>query len=1092
MTRPLILTFFSINLALFTFGQKPARSFKQDDLFGTKHLFIENIGQYADSLAMRLGMGKVRYGYQGFGLPVYFTDKGLIYIQRRSVVTMRWLRANPHVELIKKEPEKVRYNYGLLPRSAGGYRRLLYKDLYPGIDVEYSLVAGKTGFEYSIRVRAGADPAAIRVRYGGNVKSVGDSSGLLLVRADAGTILESKPVCYYADAPAKTGDTIAVAHSLQDKERGFAFRRSYNRRRELIIDPFVTSTLSALTGANAGKAMEVDYDYNGNVYVQGGTDRQGQIAKYDATGNLLWTFAGSIPSIGWTYGEDYGGWTVEKTTGNVYVGIGSNGFGGPIIRLNGATGLYDNFETPYFKDNDGNNGEDWKMRWFCDHGTYHVMIAGGSGGIGSYDANIGILLLPTTNFYSYNITGITTYPYNQDVSDFVIDPANNDIYCILASGNTPFVNNRIYRNTYPYTAANQVWNTLSGYTVLSEDNNTQYMTGDDPSIGGSNLTNILAVNSSNLFYYDGAHLKALDKATGATVGTPLSFAGNTPLMEEGIYADECNDIFIGMPGGVIKVLKWTGSVFDDGADADITIPGFSGNSILALAYDPARQLLYAAGDGFVGSFDISAYCASSTPSGSYTLSALGVCSNITASLSPALPPGATVTYTLLDGSVVLATNTSGQFNGITGSATYTVKAEIALGCTDITETANVALQPLTFITRVQDACSGPGTGALTVMTGGLAGLSYSINNLPSQADSVFPDLDAGNYMVTVTGNGCMATASTQVNGSNLTVKAAGTATVCEGSPVTLQGSTNGTNIHWTPSTGLSDPTIADPVAIPAGTTKYYFEATEGVCTLVDSVVITVNPLPIADAGTDITVCYGQNASLQGSGGGSYSWSPVSYLSNAGIADPQVLDPLETTNYVLRVTDGNGCQSAPDTMSLIVLPQAVVSAGGDTTILVGQTVVLDAKDMNGTGFTQFSWSPATGLNDAAIQAPAASPGSSITYTVTASTPQGCEATTSVKVTVLKAVTFLVPSAFTPDGNGHNDVLRVIAAGVRELRYFIVFNRWGQEVFRTSNLGEGWDGRVHGEPMPPGTYVWSAEAVDLLGRTLEGKGTVLLIR
>ncbi|HEV2479756.1 MAG TPA: gliding motility-associated C-terminal domain-containing protein [Puia sp.] len=1092
MRRPLLLTFIPLYLVLCAFEQKPSSVSGGGDLFGTKHLFIENVGQYADSMAERLGMGKVRFGYQGFGPPVYFTARGLIYIHRGKVITMRWLNANPHCALLKKDAEKIRFTYGVSAHTAGGCRRIIYKDLYPGIDIAYSTVAGKAGFEYTVRVAAGADPTVVRTSYGGNVKSVGDSSGLLVVRSDSGTIVESKPVCYYADGPGVTGgDTIGVGHNLKEKVRSFVFRRPYDRRRQLIIDPFVTSTVSGLAGTNAAKAMEVDYDYNGNVYVQGGTNQQGLIAKYDPAGNLLWTFLGSVPIIGWVYGDDYGGWTVEKTTGNVYVGIGSNGYGGQIIRLNGATGAYDNFETPPFHDNDGNNGENWKMRWFCNQGTYQVMIAGGSGGIGSYNSNIGILQLPTTNFYSYNITGITTYPYNQDVSDFVIDPADNSIFCILASGNTPFVSNRIYHNTYPYTAANQVWNALSGYPVLREDWNDPFM--NDNYNGGTNLTNILAVNSSNLFYYDGAHLEAFDKTTGTTVGTPLTFP-HTPLMEEGIYADECNDIFIGMPNGVIKVLKWTGSSFDDGADVDITIPGFSGNNVYALSYDPSKQLLYAAGDGFVGSFDISGYCTAPPGSTSYSLAVQGECSTITATLSPAPPAGATVTYTLLDGSTVVATNATGMFNGITGTGTYTVKADIGQGCTDITETANVSLQPLSFTTQVQNACGGPQTGILTVMTGGLTNVEYSIDNTSFQADSVFTGLSAGSYTLWVKGTNspCEAMASVEIGGSDLTVQAGGAATVCAGSAVTLQGSTNGTNSRWTPSAGLSDTTVADPVASPLVTTKYYFVATKGVCTLADSVVITVNPLPVANAGPNTTVCYGQNTALQGSGGGSYAWSPAVYLSNPAIADPQVVDPLQSESYVLRVTDAEGCQSKPDTMSVRVLPVADVTAGADTTIVAGQTVGLYARDVNGTGFTEFSWSPAVGLDGPLIQAPMADPGSNITYTVTASTPEGCEATASIKVTVIKGVIFTAPGAFTPDGNGHNDVLRVIAVGIRELRYFAVFNRWGQEVFRTADLSAGWDGRIHGELMPAGTYVWTAEAVDVTGRILQGKGTVLLIR
>ncbi|HEX6432285.1 MAG TPA: hypothetical protein VF008_31550, partial [Niastella sp.] len=150
-------------------------------------------------------------------------------------------------------------------------------------------------------------------------------------------------------------------------------------------NPFVSSTAPALTGLNAGKVMQVDFDNAGNVYVQGGDNQNGQIAKFSPSGNLLWTFNSSIPAIGWRYGDNFGGWAVEKTTGNVYVGQGSTGYGCSIIRLNSMTGGYDNYHTPNFADAAGRKGEIWKMRWSCNGGSPQLLIAGGSGGVGDFN-----------------------------------------------------------------------------------------------------------------------------------------------------------------------------------------------------------------------------------------------------------------------------------------------------------------------------------------------------------------------------------------------------------------------------------------------------------------------------------------------------------------------------------------------------------------------------------------------------------------------------------------------------------------------------------------------------------------------------------
>jgi gliding motility-associated-like protein len=87
---------------------------------------------------------------------------------------------------------------------------------------------------------------------------------------------------------------------------------------------------------------------------------------------------------------------------------------------------------------------------------------------------------------------------------------------------------------------------------------------------------------------------------------------------------------------------------------------------------------------------------------------------------------------------------------------------------------------------------------------------------------------------------------------------------------------------------------------------------------------------------------------------------------------------------------------------------------------------------------------------------------------------------------------VPNAFTPNGDGHNDVLRVIPIGIRALNYFTVFNRWGQRVFTTTDPGTGWDGTVNGVLQPVGTYVWMAGGVNYKGEVVERKGVVVLIR
>jgi gliding motility-associated-like protein len=110
---------------------------------------------------------------------------------------------------------------------------------------------------------------------------------------------------------------------------------------------------------------------------------------------------------------------------------------------------------------------------------------------------------------------------------------------------------------------------------------------------------------------------------------------------------------------------------------------------------------------------------------------------------------------------------------------------------------------------------------------------------------------------------------------------------------------------------------------------------------------------------------------------------------------------------------------------------------------------------------------------------------------ATNPAGCSATAKIVIGAATTAGIIVPNAFTPNGDGHNDVLRVNAFGVH-LTYFRVYNRWGQLVFATSQADAGWDGSFGGQQAAMGAYVWMAAGIDYNGRPVVVRGTVLLIR
>ena len=134
-----------------------------------------------------------------------------------------------------------------------------------------------------------------------------------------------------------------------------------------------------------------------------------------------------------------------------------------------------------------------------------------------------------------------------------------------------------------------------------------------------------------------------------------------------------------------------------------------------------------------------------------------------------------------------------------------------------------------------------------------------------------------------------------------------------------------------------------------------------------------------------------------------------------------------------------------------------------------------------------------LNSNTIPNPVSLPQDNIRYYVEVTTLDGCKAMDSINVWLFNMTEDIyVPSAFTPNGDGKNDVLRPILMGMMRLNSFKVFNRFGEMVFQTSENGVGWDGVYNGRPQDPATFVWMAEGVTYKGVLRKKKGYAVLIR
>lgn len=349
------------------------------------------------------------------------------------------------------------------------------------------------------------------------------------------------------------------------------------------------------------------------------------------------------------------------------------------------------------------------------------------------------------------------------------------------------------------------------------------------------------------------------------------------------------------------------------------------------------------------------------------------------------------------------------------------------------------------------------------------------------------------YVVNLNDNGCVNTDSVRVRVVNqVTLQAINDTTICQGDAIQLNATSDGLAFSWTPVANLNNPNIINPVAITNNTTVYNVTATIGGCTATDQVIVTTVPYPIADAGIDPTICYNTSAQLNGSvNGSSFAWSPSSYLNNPNILNP-VSSPPRTTQYILLSFDTLGCpKPGRDTVVVTVLPRVRAFAGRDTTVVVGQPL-----QFNGSGGVNYTWSPATGLNSTIIPNPIGIYDSSIDsvrYKLVVTDQAGCADSAFVTVKVFKTSPYVfVPTAFTPNNDGLNDLIRPIAVGIQKINYFSIYNRWGQLVFTTTINGHGWDGRIGGLEQSTNVYVWMVSAIDYTGRPFFQKGTVTLIR
>jgi gliding motility-associated-like protein len=189
------------------------------------------------------------------------------------------------------------------------------------------------------------------------------------------------------------------------------------------------------------------------------------------------------------------------------------------------------------------------------------------------------------------------------------------------------------------------------------------------------------------------------------------------------------------------------------------------------------------------------------------------------------------------------------------------------------------------------------------------------------------------------------------------------------------------------------------------------------------------------------------------------------LNNPNIASP-IATLSTSTVFTITVVDVDGCTSILTQSVYIQEPPKAIS--WDTTIIIGEQITIPGYA--GTGFT-YSWSPTSYLSCTYCPTPIFTGTVNMTYTALVMDTMGCfMRSNTFTIEILPKSSVDVPTAFTPNGDGINDVIYVDGWGIKKLNFFRIYNRWGQLLFESTDINIGWDGTYQGVPQNMETYVW----------------------
>jgi hypothetical protein len=456
---------------------------------------------------------------------------------------------------------------------------------------------------------------------------------------------------------------------------------------------------------------------------------------------------------------------------------------------------------------------------------------------------------------------------------------------------------------------------------------------------------------------------------------------------------------------------------------------------------------------------------------------------------------------------------TGRFTGLAPGRYRVLIRKVSDGCLALSNEVEVTvINDLTAsFNNSPSTCRIPGDGIISIegLAGSLTGYTFSLDGNPPVTSTMLTS-GSGLRMITIFKNGCFKDTTTIVDLiDNFVFNAPASIDKCANRDATITTTSNfpaSTSVLWTPTLNIAPNPSLTPVTSTPTNIQYSYVATYGVCTRPGMVDVSVYPLPVVNAGLDDTLCYLGSGQLNGTVTGDfrrYFWTPATNLSDSTVLNPAIASSTTSIQYVLNAEDNYGCDTTiQDTVNIRVLSEIKLNML-DTMLVPNQVptpidnFLIDPSEPISSYV--YTWTPATDLNDANAQIPLATLNTILTpandprkYNVRVQLAD-CFADDSIYLIPYLGPDIYIPTAFVPEsGVRGNNLAKAIYVGIRDLKYFAIYNRWGKQVFYTRDQFKGWDGRVNGVLQPTSVFVVVAEGIDILGRTIKKQQTITLIR